>query len=344
MIQPIEQIDWLNGEGPRQEVVLATRIRLARNLADLPFPSMANENALAEVVHRVGQCLSTVQGVEFHDLSRLSQAHLCLLVERHLISPAFYSYVRPRGLGLDTPRQLSLMINEEDHLRLQFLYPGLQLMDAWHRADQLDTDLDRVLHFAHDRQFGFLTSCLSNVGTGLRASAMLHLPALAWFNALPQIVGQVQQVGLTMRGLYGEGTAPDGNLMQISNQVTLGQREIDILTKVQGVAEHLVESELQARQQLLERYRLQLEDQVWRCLGILRTARLMESGEALRHLSMVRLGLDTGLLPATISRADLTRLLVRLRPANLQFEAQQELSSADRDQRRAAVLRQTLGG
>lgn len=341
VILPLDQVDWLKAEGPEGEVVFSTRIRLARNLANYTFPCLGNEEQLKGVVHDVGATLGEREGIFYNDSSKLSPLHLALLGERHLVSPGFCNGTHPRALALSEDGRLSLMVNEEDHLRIQLLTSGLQFRETWKLADALDRSLERHLRFAFDPQFGYLTSCISNVGTGLRASAMLHLPALAWFNAIDQIVAQVSQVGLTVRGLYGEGTRPDGNLLQISNQITLGPTEADILAKVDGIARHLVQSELTARQQLLSQYRLQLEDRVWRCLGLLKNARMMESNEALAHLSMVRLGLDLGLLP-NLPRTALKQLLVRIRPANLQFEAKRELAPLERDRMRADLLRQTL--
>ncbi|MCA9794342.1 MAG: ATP--guanido phosphotransferase, partial [Candidatus Eremiobacteraeota bacterium] len=285
MILPLDQLDWLKAEGPEGEVVFSTRIRLARNLANYTFPSLGNEEHLRGVLQDVGTAMGHQQGILYNESSKLTPLHLALLGERHLVSPAFCNATHPRALALGDDGRLSVMVNEEDHLRIQLLTTGLQFREAWKQADALDRELERHLRFAFDPQFGYLTSCISNVGTGLRASAMLHLPALAWFNAIDQIVAQVSQVGLTVRGLYGEGTRPDGNLLQISNQITLGPSEADILAKVDGIAKHLVGSELTARQQLLGQYRLQLEDRVWRCLGLLKNARMMESNEALAHLS-----------------------------------------------------------
>lgn len=341
MIRPIEQIAWLNGQGRMQEVVISSRIRLARNLADSPFPSLGHLESLAQVEGKVAQALSNYPEFEYCSAEKLNEMQLALLTERHLVSPPFCGHHCPRGLALDGPSRLSIMVNEEDHLRIQVLVPGLEIDSGWRLADEVDDKLSRHLEFAYDSHLGFLTSCLSNVGTGLRASVMLHLPGLSWFQAIPRIVHQVQQVGLTIRGLYGEGTRPASNLFQISNQVTLGLSETEILTKVEGVATQLAKAELNARAQLVRDYRPQVEDRVWRCFGILRSARLIESVEALELLSMVRLGVDLKLLPE-IHPGHLCRLLVRIRPANLQHETGRDLGPVERDLARASLLRSAL--
>ncbi len=341
MIQPLDRLEWLSGEGPEDQVVFSTRVRLARNLAPHPFPTARNVDSLQQVADQVGPVLEASAKLPYRSVTDLNSLDKALLRERHLISPAFCETQLPAGLGLAESGAISIMVNEEDHLRIQLMGPGLRLYEVWSDADELDRLLDQELSFAFDPQFGFLTSCVSNVGTGLRASAMLHLPGLAWFNALDQIVAQVSQVGLTLRGTFGEGTRPEGNLVQISNQLTLGPRETDIIAKVNGVAQHLVQSELSARAQLLAQYRAQVEDRVWRCYGLLKNARMMESAEALAHLSMVRLGHDLELLPP-LEPSVLKRLLVRIRPANLQFETERELGAVERDQVRAGLLRQSM--
>ena len=341
-------LDWLSGEGPRTEVVLSTRVRLARNLERYPFPSRGHAPSLAEVFELVGSKLLTAADslglsgpMTYLDVTRIHPLELQLLVERHLASPAFASSPLPRGLGLTEDGTLSLMVNEEDHLRVQCLLSGLQLEEAWRQAAQLETFLAQSLDFAYDSQFGFLTACPSNIGTGLRASAMVHLPGLAWLKALEPITQQIAQLGLTVRGVYGEGSCCTGHLLQISNQVTLGLNEEDILTKLHAVCEQLVHYETSARQQLQESQKLAMEDQVWRSYALLRNARLMESAEVMEHLSMVRLGVHLGLLPP-ISVGTLNSLMVRTRPANLQVEAGRELKPAERDAMRAEVIRKLL--
>lgn len=338
----LEELSWLSGKGPDAEIALSTRLRLARNLEDFPFPPGGAPGHLAQVVTLVGVEVEKVPGLAFHQVYSLKPLDLHLLVERHLISPAFMASNQPRGLALSPDGQTAIMINEEDHLRLQCLVPGLDFATAWGCVSGLEEQLAEGLRFAFDAQFGYLTSCPSNVGTGLRASAMLHLPALAWLKALDNLVPQVAQVGLTVRGVFGEGSRSAGNLLQISNQVTLGPSEEDILANLGRVTSQLVGYERSARQELLRTQGSQLEDRVWRCLGVLASARLMVSAEAMEHLSMVRLGVDLGFLPP-IPLEDLNALMVRLRPASLQVEAGRDLEPGARDSTRAELLREALG-
>jgi protein arginine kinase len=332
---------WLGELGPQQGIVLSSRIRLARNLEGYPFPPLSRPAALADALgiflHRARQ----LPEVSVLDMYRVHPLEAQLLVERHLISPAFATSQQPRALLLSADSRLSLMLNEEDHLRLQCLVPGLQIAAAWQQASEAERFLGEGLEFAFDEQFGYLTSCPSNVGTGLRVSAMLHLPGLAWIQALESIFQQVGQLGLTVRGLYGEGTQSVGHLVQVSNQVTLGPSEEQILTKIEAVCQQLIQYESSARQQLLREQRLVLEDRCWRSLAILREARLLESGEALEQLSMVRLGCDLQILPP-IPMEILNELLVRIRPAGLQMESGHELSPAERDVVRARLVREML--
>ena len=332
---------WLGELGPQQGIVLSSRIRLARNLEGYPFPPLSRPatlaDALAILLHRVRQ----IPESNVLDMYRIHPLEAQLLVERHLISPAFATSQQPRALLLSTDSKLSLMLNEEDHLRLQCLVPGLQIREAWKQACEIEAFLAQELEFAFDDQFGYLTSCPSNVGTGLRASAMLHLPGLAWIQAMDSIFQHVGQLGLTVRGLYGEGSKSLGHLVQVSNQVTLGPSEEEILSRLEAVCQQLIQYESSARQQLMREQRLVLEDRCWRSLAILREARLLESGEALEHLSMVRLGCDLQLLPP-VAMAILNELLVRIRPAGLQMESGHELSPAERDVVRARLVRELL--
>ena len=334
---------WLSGNGPHPEVVLSSRVRLARNLNGYPFPSLGHGPSLAEVAEHLGAALRTQDDLEVLDLFRVHPLEVQLMVEQHLISPAFSASKDPRALALSSDARLSVMVNEEDHLRLQSMLPGLQLEDAYASALRLEEKLAEQLVFAFDRQFGYLTSCPSNVGTGLRASAMLHLPALGWMRALDPILSQVARLGLAVRGVFGEGTRSVGHLVQVSNQVTLGPTEDEILAKIRAVCEQLVQYEASAREQMLRAQRLQVEDKVWRSFGLLRSARLLEAMEVMEHLSMVRLGTSLNILPE-VPVAVLNALLVRTRPANLQSLAGRELEPVERDCLRAGLVRETFLG
>lgn len=342
MIGPVETTAWLRADG--DPIVLSTRMRLARNLAGAPFPPRCGPRPLEgvrETVRRAVVGHPALAELEWAPLEKLTGLELHLLLERHLVSPAFLSGRGPRGLAWGPDGTVSLMVNEEDHVRLQVLMPGLRLQEAWQRGSRLDDALHERLDLAFDPEFGFLTSCPTNVGTGLRASAMLHLPALVRGGGMPKLAAQITRLGLVVRGLYGEGTESAGNLFQISNQYTTGASEEEILAKVHDVATQIVDIEKQAR----ERFRLEradeLQDALWRALGILRHCWTIDTAEALEKLSLVRLGVDLGLLPS-IPGGVLNCLLVRTRPATLQVEAHEDLDAPGRDRARARVLRETM--
>jgi protein arginine kinase len=334
-------IAWLTGAGPSSGIVLSTRLRLARNLSGYPFPSLGHLPSLSEIAERLGAILSGWGGFRYCDLGRAKALEVHVLVEQHLISPALAASAVPRGLALGPEARVSVMVNEEDHLRLQCLLPGLQFEQCYAEVARAERSLSRQANYSFDEQFGYLTACPSNVGTGLRASAMLHLPALVWLNALDPVMRQVTRLGLTWRGLFGEGSHSAGHLLQVSNQVTLGPTEAEILEKIEAVCTQVLQYELSAREQLVASQRLQLEDRVWRSYALLRSARLLELSEHFEHLSMVRLGSSLGLLPE-VPVALLNGLLVRARPASLQSLAATELGSVQRDRLRAEVVRESL--
>jgi protein arginine kinase len=332
---------WIDTVGPQSDIVLSTRIRLARNLEQYPFPSRNQAAHLADVVALVVARVREATNLNCHDVFRLHPLELHLLVERHLASPAFVSSPLPRAIGIDESGVQSLMVNEEDHLRLQSLVSGLDLRNAWEKSRELCSQLEQGLEFAYDEQFGYLTSCLSNLGTGMRASAMVHVPGLAYVQALDAITHQVSCLGLTIRGLYGEGSSCSGHLVQLSNQVTLGLTEREILQKVETVCLQLIQYEHSARAQLMSTQRTWLEDQCWRSFALLGSARLMTGDEALRHFSNLRLGVALELLPGYL-KPRLNSMLVKTRGANLQLEAGRELSGEERDVVRASVIRNLM--
>ncbi|MEW6283263.1 MAG: protein arginine kinase [Candidatus Eremiobacterota bacterium] len=346
-IPPLEQLAWLSNQ-PGGTVVLSTRLRLARNLEGHPFPARAQPSWLEAVLACVGTALKAEApglGLSLVRLDRLSRLNQELLVERHLVSPALLTHPHARAVALRDDGTLSVMVNEEDHLRLQALLPGGDYEAAWRLVDEVDDRLEQHLDYAFDDRLGYLTACPTNVGTGMRASAMLHLPALNWdvwkTRAMEQIVAQIAHMGLTVRGLYGEGSQVSGNLFQVSNQVTLGNTEQEILSRVTLITDQLVSYELGAREELRRRLGGLLEDRVWRSWGLLRHARMMTTAEALEHLSMLRLGTDLGILPS-LPPGSLNRLQVAIRPANLQAVVGRDLEPAERDFARATVVREAL--
>ncbi|NLP36031.1 MAG: protein arginine kinase [Firmicutes bacterium] len=337
--------EWMRISGPDGDIVLSSRIRLARNLLDIPFPYLASDSQTETVLQQVKEACEALDEVfgpmTFLRMKDLSLLERQVLVEKHLISPALAKEQRNSAVILRKDEALSIMINEEDHLRIQCLLPGLQLDRALRLAEQCDDLLEEKLDYAFDEQWGYLTVCPTNVGTGLRASVMVHLPALVLTKQINRILSAIAQVGLAVRGIYGEGSEITGNLVQISNQVTLGQTNEEIIRNLFGVTRQIVEQESQARQILLNESRDQIADRVNRSFGILSYAQLISSQEAMQLLSDVHLGIDLGLIDG-VKNVVLKELMVLQRPANLQMLYGQVLDSVDRDRQRARLIRRYL--
>lgn len=339
--------EWMRGEGPQSDIVISSRVRVARNLSGLPFPMLATSSQSAEVVRKVEKALGreTVHPIlrkaELIRMDDLSDLEKRVLVEKHLISPHLAEESRYGAVVLSENEAVSIMINEEDHIRIQCLFPGFQPFEAWHLANELDDWFEHSLSYAFSEKSGYLTSCPTNVGTGIRASVMVHLPALAMTQQRNRLFPAITQVGLAVRGIYGEGSEALGNLYQVSNQVTLGQAEEEIIDKLQSVVRQMIEHEKNARQRLLETSRTPLEDRVHRSLGVLGHARVISSKEAMERLSDVRLGTDLGILSAVPANV-MNELMVKTQPGFLQQHAQMRLDSDERDIRRAALIREHI--
>lgn len=335
----------MRGNGPEGDVVLSCRIRLARNLKDIPFPRIASEKQLLEVSEAVEAAtakapaaLGRLRVLRLDDLPDIERA---ALVERHLISPMLAQNPSHRAVVLRDDEAISVMVNEEDHLRIQTMFPGLDLDKALALADEVDDAYEQVLDVAFSPELGFLTACPTNVGTGLRASVMVHLPALAMTGQIQKLVKASSQVGLAVRGLYGEGTQSVGNIFQISNQLTLGRSEEQIAGHLASVTRQVVGQEREARGRLLEQARLAIDDRVHRAFGLLGNVRSVTSQEAMALLSDVRLGIDLGLIK-DIKPEVLKDLLVAIRPATLQKLVGRSLGPDERDIERASLVRSRL--
>ncbi|NLN06229.1 MAG: protein arginine kinase [Firmicutes bacterium] len=340
--------EWLRSPGPDGDIVLSSRVRLARNLRDIPFPYLASDSQSAAVLKKVRAmvpALAAAYGpLKIFTMDELDSLERQVLVEKHLISPALANNQQHNSaVLLRDDEVISIMVNEEDHLRIQCLLPGLQLERALQLAGDYDDLLEEKLDYAFDEQWGYLTVCPTNVGTGLRASVMMHLPALMLTKQANRILQAIAQVGLAVRGIYGEGSEIKGNLVQISNQITLGQSGEEIVRNLYGVAKQVVEQETQARQILLNEGRDRIADRVNRSLGTLRYARLISSEEAMQLLSDVRLGVDLGLIEEVVGSI-LKELLLLHRPAYLQYLTGRNLDSFDRDRVRAKLIRLRLAG
>ena len=324
--------------------MISSRVRLARNLAGYPFLSRANDDQQREIADRLHEQLETL-GLKTRqfiiDLEEADRLDARFLVERHLISRELESGRGPRGVAFGSDEVVSVMVNEEDHLRIQAIHASLTLEDAWRSAVDVDRALERELEFAATTTYGYLTACPTNVGTGLRASVMLHLPALVHMKQIEKVFHACQKTGLTVRGFYGEGTMASGDLYQVSNQVTLGRTEEEILGGLRNMLPRLLEYEEVCRRQLASRGRTRLEDKVHRSLALLRAARMLTSDEAMQHLSGVRLGVVMGIL-TDVQLEQVNELFVLTQPAHLQKLEGHALEPEDRDARRADYVRGAL--
>ena len=326
------------------QAVMLTRIRLARNLKEYPFPcrlNLAGKNKVAEVIiNSLKNSNSPIaDDFEVFYVRDLTEPQRIALVESHLASPEFVSDSNGRAIMISKDKTMSVMINEEDHIRLQIIKKGFDLEGAYDIADKLDTLLDENLNFAFDEKLGFLTQCPTNLGTGMRASVMLHLPALQKSRAISRIAGNLQKLGLTIRGTYGEGTEPKGAMYQLSNQVTLGISEKSAVENLKNIANQLISQELQAQKRMAEA--LETQDKICRSLGILKTARLMSCSEAMELLSNVRFGIITGVI-SEFSIDEIDKLIEDIQPATMMVNKGEKLSVSKRDADRAELIRERL--
>lgn len=322
-------------------ITLSTRIRLARNLKEFPFPGKAEEEQRKQVLNR---CIDVMNGMEslcestsleVDDLSELDRQ---ILVEKHLISPELSQMDEGSGIVLSNDRNCCVMINEEDHLRIQVLQPGLEFEKVWKRADELDSGIESKVNYAFDAELGFLTACPTNLGTGLRASAMMHLPGLVMSKNMDKVINAVNQLGIAVRGLFGEGSDASGSIFQISNQQTLGESEGAIIDRLDETLKNIVRQEKFAREKLMQDDGLRLIDKISRAIGTLKSCRLIQSSEAMDLLSLVRLATDFNIMPERFrSLAD--RLYIEIQPGHVQLSAGKAVEPSDRDKLRADLVR-----
>lgn len=338
--------EWLGGTGPESDIVISSRIRLARNLAEYPFLSRTSAKERGEVERRVRDSIPQTEiasDLSYVSLPPLSPIDRLFLVERHLISREHAFGKGPRGVCLGARETISIMVNEEDHLRIQGLRSGFQLRATWEKVDDVDTRLEKHLDYAFSPQFGYLTVCPTNVGTGMRASVMLHLPALVMTGQIDKVFQAVSKINLAVRGLYGEGTQALGDFYQISNQPTLGKSETEILENIERVIPKIIEYERTVRGNLLEQRREVMEDKVWRAFGQLKTARTINSEETMELLSKVRMGVNLKII-RDVPISTVNQLFILTQPAHLQKLEQSELNSPERDITRATYIRNRLAG
>ena len=337
--------EWLKGSGPDSDIVIASRIRLARNLADYPFTSRASDKQKQEVSALLQHAIMRTDiglKIVHYDLNNTAELDRHMLVERHLISKEQADGGGSRGVVVSRNEIVSIMINEEDHLRIQVLQSGLQLAGAWEIIDRVDDVIDGEVGYAFSEELGYLTACPTNVGTGMRASVMLHLPALGFTKQIDKVMRAINKMNLAVRGLYGEGTQFSGSFYQISNQVTLGKSEAEILDIICSTVPRIIEYERQARQALLAHNRERLEDKIWRAFGVLKSTRTISSDETIDLLSYLRLGINLGIVD-NLDMSVVNQLFVLTLPAHLQKLEARELSAPERDIARAKFIRRNIG-
>lgn len=323
---------------------MQTRIRLARNLRKYPFPCRLNTAGKNEVVETVVSAIKNSNSPLADDLDvlyvkDLTEAQRISLVESHLASPEFISDSAGRAIILSKNKEMSIMLNEEDHIRLQILKNGFNPDEAYDIADKLDTLLDENLDFAFDEKLGYLTQCPTNLGTGMRASVMLHLPALQRGKAVSRIAGNLSKLGLTIRGTYGEGTEPEGAMYQLSNQVTLGISEKSAIDNLKNITTQLVNQELNAQKRMAES--IETQDRISRSLGILKSAKSISCDEAMKLLSNVRFGINTGVIE-DIELETIDKLISNIQPATMIVNKREDLAPQQRDILRAEYIQKAL--
>ena len=337
-----DALKWYEKAGNCGDVVCSTRVRLARNLRQYPFPARANAQQKEAVEAKVRDALLSGNSVlsgefRFLPLEGLSEEEAVSLVERHIVSPEFISDRRGKGVLISGDESVSIMVNEEDHLRIQVMREGLSLKEAAETADRIDTLLGETLEFAFDAEFGYLTQCPTNLGTGMRASVMLHLPALTESGAMPRISANLSKLGLALRGTYGEGTQIIGALYQLSNQITLGLSENEAVENLSAITGQLIEEERRARKRMSEN--IVLQDKIDRAAGVLKSARMLSGGEFMELISYIRFGLSAGVLHG-VSAEELNALSVQVQPATLMARAGKQLDQNERDFLRAQITRE----
>jgi len=337
--------EWIRCTGPVCDIVMSSRVRLARNLASYPFSHWASKKEQETILGISKEKILSVKKLKdslFVEIGKLDPIDKQFLVERHLMSKEHMIDAENKGLSIGQDEVISIMINEEDHLRMQVMKSGFDLKEAWQIINDVDTELGNLLDFAYSVDFGYLTACPTNAGTGMRASVMLHLPSLVMTKQMGKVLQAITKLSLTARGLYGEGTEASGNFFQISNQVSLGHKEEDIIDNIERIIKQIVEHEQSARETLLSQNREALEDRIWRAYGTLKSAHIITSTETIDLLSLVRLGVDLGVIKQS-DRTLINELFVITQPAHLQKLEKKKLGPNQRDVKRAEIIREKLG-
>ena len=331
---------WYAVSAPEDDIVVSTRIRLARNLSGMPFPARMNADQRRELNARVKKAITEsntpfAKTLKYIDMKNVPQTEIMAMVERHVISPEFAAGNEERAIILSDDESISIMIGEEDHIRIQVIMGGLQLEKAYDIAERLDTLLYDTLHFAFDKNLGFLTECPTNLGTGLRASVMLHLPVIESSGEISQLADSVGKIGFTVRGMYGEGSKPAASMYQVSNQITLGKKKKNALDNLKIITQQLIDKERSERKNL---NRVKVEDTCFRALGILENARILSGEEMMNLLSRIKLGMSMGIIKSEVMPV---KLLIEGQPYML-MKKYGQLEADERDIYRANFIREAF--
>jgi protein arginine kinase len=337
---------WLDSSGPESDIVVSNRIRLARNIKGIPFEiktTKANQEKILGMVNYALDDLNLLKTGKFFDGASLTPLVIQSLMERHLISPDFASSKQKHAVFINNDETLSLMINEEDHVRYQVLSSGLDFELSLFQINDFDEQLEKELEFAYSAELGFLTACPSNVGTGMRVSVLIHLPGLVLTKEIEKVLRGILQIGLAVRGLYGEGTETKGNFFQISNQQSIGRSENEIIEVIEKSVHQVIDYEKKAREYLMQNAKIEIEDKVLRANAVLKNARIVTSEEAINFLGVLRFGVALGII-TDINLKTINELLILTKPANIQIYYNKEMKAEERDEERAVLLRNRLNG
>lgn len=336
--------EWLKGEGPRADIAISTRVRIARNIEGHSYFDHADKTEQEKTLTTIAKAAennSFLKNALFLKMRDLSDLDRRFLLERHLMSQEHMRQVAHKGLIIGEKEMVSVMLNEEDHLRLQVMQSGFNIMESWRIVDEIDTDLGGQLKFDYSSRFGYLTSCPTNTGTGLRASVMMHLSALVMTGQIDNVFEAISKLGLTMRGFYGEGTEALGDFFQISNQVALGHSEMDILDNLGRIINKIIAREETTRTDLIKKNKEEMSDRIYRAYGTLKSARIITSNETIKLLSAIRLGAALGLIK-DMDIAKINEILLLTQPAHLQKIFEKEIAPHERDVKRADLIRDKL--
>lgn len=338
--------ECLKGKEPESDIVISSRVRIARNIESILFPHYLNKEKAEDIINKVyntvtGENLSLENEFELIKISDIDLIERSNYVEKHLISPALAKNILSGAVLINNEETISIMINEEDHIRIQCLYPGLQLEKCFDMANKIDDLLEEGIKYAFDEQLGYLTSCPTNVGTGIRTSVMLHLPALSLTGYINGVIQTASKIGLAIRGIYGEGTQYLGDIYQVSNQMTLGMSEEEIIANLKDVTLQIIQNERIAWGKLLNNKSIELEDKVFRSYGTLKNARLLSSKEAMQLISDVKLGVNLKLINE-VSIEQLNELIAIIQPGYLQKHFKSQLTDIERDVKRAQLARENI--